>query len=146
MNAVRKIAKINLLLSVAVYLSWLGYRLCRGLPIIEANAARSLHPAWLWRSVEEGFYIYVFIFDKRISELIVRGVGIICAFGLVLGAVIVLLRNQIYGSPWFPVDPLRAWYAWPSVVACAMVGRRPLSEAEAERLSRIVARSLGRGR
>src|SRR5438477_182100 len=101
-------------------LSWVGYRLSRGLPVNEGNSAHSLGPAWLGDFVGAGFFVYLFFFDKKIGELFVRGFGLVGAFGLFVGAVVAILHSKIYDSPLFGPDSLFSWYAWPSIVACAL--------------------------
>ena len=143
MNSIRTIAKANFLLSAVVLLSWVGYRLWRGLPVNEGNSAHRLGPAWLGDFVGEVSFVYLFFFDKKIGELFVRGFGLVGAFGMFVGAVVTILQTQIYHSPMFGPDPLLWWYAWPSTVACALLGRRKLTASEVERLRLIISRLFG---
>src|SRR6266581_8142405 len=116
MNSIRTVAKANFLLSAVVLLSWVGYRLWRGLPVNDGNTAHSLGPAWLGDFVGEGFFVYLFFLDKKIGELFVRGFGLVGALGLFVGAVVTILHSQIYDSSLFGLDTLLSWYAWPSII------------------------------
>lgn len=145
MKSIRIVAKANFLLSAVLFLSWVVYRLWRGLPINEGHTAHSLGPAWLGDFVGEGFFIYLFFFDTRISELFVRALGTIGAFGLLVVGVLTILQSHIYDSPPSSLAPLLSWYAWPSIVICALLGRRSLSESEMHRLSSILPGLFGGG-
>jgi hypothetical protein len=137
MNSIRAIAKINLLISAVITLSWVAYRFWSGLPMNEKHFGHDPGPAWLMDLATEAFFIYLFFFDKKISELFVRGCGLMGAFGLIFEIVITLLTSQTGDSLRNPIDPSFSWYAWPSIIACALIGRKSLSQSEMKKLDSI---------
>jgi hypothetical protein len=62
--------------------------------------------------------------------------------GVCMGVVMAFLQGQIYDPQW-PHFDVYSWYVWPSIVLCALLGRRPLTTAETERLGSMLSRRIG---
>jgi len=142
MRLVRTILKINFAISAVAFIAWVFFRLWQGLPV-GTDHTKSVGPAWLDAIIGELLLVYLFLLDRKISEVFVRGIGLIGTIGLLIEVLVICLRAQAYDSPW-PKFGFYELYIWPSALLCALFGRRPFSIGESAQLTVILSK-LGRG-
>src|SRR5438105_15846849 len=96
MQTIRTIAKANLLLSIALLLVWLGYRLANGSPSGEQLLFHNRHgTGWVDLLLWQGIRVYVFFIDRRIPEDLFRGFGFVCLLGVVTLLVMAGIESPI---------------------------------------------------
>jgi hypothetical protein len=140
LRSFRTILKINFAISAVVVLIWVGYHLLKDGPEFWQDVHHTFGPPWFDTIVGELFYIYLFLFDKKISEFYIRAGGIICIIGALIWNVLVpYLKSQVYDSPW-PTPDLFGLYVWASIVLCAAFGRRPFNAAERIQMHEFLAK------
>jgi hypothetical protein len=143
MHLLRLLVRVNLFLSMGLLLGWAAYRHHAGLPLdFDPELDDNIGPVWLELLITQAILGYVVSSDARFSELFARLLGAIWLFGLIWAVVLFMLQQQVYGSN-DNKKSIFSWYQQASIAVFALVGKRPLSRAEVERLTSMLSTRPG---
>jgi len=136
MRAFRVILKINLALALVLFWLIVAYRHAHGLPLVDLLPGSHRGPlgTMLVQALAHVISLYI-LFVKHVSEALVRVCGIVGGILWITGVAMSALGPQHWNS--------FACYAWASVAACALVGKRPLTKLEMDELVSVLSRRVG---